>query len=124
MQSIVDAKGCVVPGLGNSGKRYDSSSKKSENWGGKRVRSSKAAVEHWIHEDAVECPAEIIKEAVLKYEMVKKDNFKEEVKNEKKEAYTRTLKKEVKEDHLYVDRLVKKDDFKEVVKDEKKEVYT
>ena len=31
MQSIVDAKGCVVPGLGNSGKRYDSKCKKSLN---------------------------------------------------------------------------------------------
>ena len=69
-------------------------------------------------------PTEIIKEAVLKYEMVKNDDFKEEVKNEKKEACTQTLKKEVKEDHLHVDRLVKKDDFKEMVKDEKKEVRT
>ena len=85
MQSIVDAKDCVVPGLGNSGKRCDSNCKKSANWGGKRVRSTKAAVEHWIHEDAVECPAMIIKEAVLKCEFKVKDDLKEEVKDEKKE---------------------------------------
>ena len=84
MQSIVDAKGCIVPSLGNSGKRYDSSCKKSANCGRKRVHSTKAAVEHWIHEDAIECPAIIIKEAVLKYELIKKDDVKEEVKNEKK----------------------------------------
>ena len=85
MQLIVDAKGCVALGLGNSGKRHDSACKKSDNWGGKRVCSTKATVEHWIHEDAVDCPAEIIKDAVLKYKLVKKDDLKEEVKDEKKD---------------------------------------
>ena len=81
MQVIVDSKGYIAPGLGNSGKRYNSTCKKSENQGGKRARSTKATVEHQIHEDAVECPAEIIKEAVLKYELVKKDAFKEKLKD-------------------------------------------
>ena len=85
MQLIVDAKGCVIPSLGNSSKRYDSNCKKSTNWGEKRAHSMKDAIEHWIYEDAIKCPAIIIKEAVLKYELIKKDDVKEEVKDEKKD---------------------------------------
>ena len=87
MQLIVNAKGCIMPNLGNSGKRYDSNCKKLTNQRGKRVHSIKNAVEYWIHEDAIECPEIIIKEAVLKYEMNIKDNLKEEVKDEKKKLY-------------------------------------
>ena len=83
MQSIVNAKGYVVPGLGNSGKRYDSKYKKSSNWGGKRIHLTKTFMEYWINNDAIECPKLIIKDALLKYETKMKD-LKEEVKDERK----------------------------------------
>ena len=46
MQSIVDAKGCIVPNLGSIEKRYYSNGKKSSNWDGKRARSTKADSEN------------------------------------------------------------------------------
>ena len=36
MKTIVKHQECVVPGLGNSGKRYNAKGSKSSNWGGKR----------------------------------------------------------------------------------------
>ena len=38
-KEIVDAKGCVVPGPGNSGKSHDSNGKKHSDWGAKRKSS-------------------------------------------------------------------------------------
>ena len=68
VQQIVNNEGCVVPSLGNSGKRHDSEGKKSLNWGGKRIRSATVEKECWIHDDAKECPEVMIKETVLKVE--------------------------------------------------------
>ena len=41
MQQIVHHKGCVAPGLGNSGKRCNNECQKSSNWGGSRFKSKK-----------------------------------------------------------------------------------
>ena len=98
VHSIVEAKGCVAPGLGSGGKRRGSEYEKSMRWGGKRVRSTKAAVEHCIHEIAVECTETAIKEAVLKVNT----KIKHDLKDEKKEVCTRTPKNEVKENHLSI----------------------
>ena len=82
MQSIVDTKGCIVPGLSNSSKRYDSKCKKLSNQTGKRTRSTKAFVEQRIYNNAIEYPELIIKDTLTKYE-TKKD-LKEDVKDERK----------------------------------------
>ena len=47
------------------------------------MRSTKAFEEHWIHEDAVECPELMTKEALLKFETKVKVDQKEEVKYER-----------------------------------------
>ena len=54
MKTIVDAKCCVAPGLGSSGKRHDSNGKKSSSWGEKRARSANTFKEHWTCDDAME----------------------------------------------------------------------
>ena len=47
------------------------------------MRSTKAFEEHWIHEDAVECPDLMTKEASLKLETKVKVDHKEEAKDER-----------------------------------------
>ena len=96
MQSIVDAKGCAAPGFHSISKRHDSNGNDRRNWGGKRVHSTKAITEHWIHEDAVEFPDAATQEELLKYESKMKCDLKEEVKDERKAM--RVPKKEVKKD--------------------------
>jgi len=68
MQVIVDHQGCVVPGLGNSGRRYCTGGPTSSNWGGKRRRSQLPTSEHWIHPDAISCRYDVVKEALVKFE--------------------------------------------------------
>ena len=68
MQVIVDYQGCVVPGLGNSGKGYGTGGQTSSNWGGKRTRSLLPTTEHWIHPDAISCRNKVVEEAIVKYE--------------------------------------------------------
>ena len=102
MQVIVDAKGCVVLSFGNSGKRCDSTNKKSTNYGGKRVRSTKATLEYWINDDAVECPSALAKDSMLKHESKFKCMLKEEVKDERKAMHTKSLK--AKEEHFHLDK--------------------
>ena len=85
-------KGCVVPGLGNRGNWFISSTDKSKG-SGKRIRSSEDKRFHWMHNDADGCTSWLIEDAVLKVEkkdyVCKKDMVeKEEVREEVKEKVT------------------------------------
>ena len=95
MKAIVDHRGCVVPGSGNSGNRCISSTCKS-NWGGKRIQSKEVKKALWIHDDAVGCTGKLIEEAALKVEK-REDKMKIELKKDEMEWKAETKdKKEIK----------------------------
>jgi hypothetical protein len=99
MSSIVQHKGCVVPGLGNRGNRFISSTDKSKR-GGKRIRYNEVKKAHWMHEDTDGCTSRLIEDAVLKVEKVEKKEYickkdvveKEEGKEEVKEKVIESQK--------------------------------
>ena len=86
MQSIVNTKGYVAPGLGNSSKQCDSSCAKSANQGRKKVCSTQAVAEHWIYKDVIKYSDVTIKEVVLKCEQNAYNNLNKDVEGEKKES--------------------------------------
>lgn len=68
MKEIIERKGCVVTGLGNNGRRYNTNVPKSSNWGGKRKKSFVRPEQHWLHPDACDCPKAMINESLVKVE--------------------------------------------------------
>ena len=68
MKCIIKHLCYVVPGLGNSGRRYGDTNK--SKWGGKIIRLNDIIKAHWMHDDDAGCTTKLIEEAVWKVEKV------------------------------------------------------